>query len=345
MLKQQIEIIAPFPPPYGGISNHVGRLVEFLKQKNIHYCIFNHGLLENQSENIISNKKKISWYISFLFRRTNNIVHFHQTLFGFQYFYWFLYSKFNRNNIVITLHNETILNQNFLLKKLNIIFLKNTKNKTLLTVSKKVNNFFMKNNLESIYLPAYVPAQENHKKRLNYTTYNIFCNVWKLVNKSYIEKYGIDLILDLLNVNTNSNIRLFMFIGSDDNIDIIYKEITKRNLKNLVEIKVNENLIDHFHYADLLIRANREDAYGVSIQEAHDCNVPSISSDVCNRPKGTYLFKNGLFEDLLKTFHKVINTDKNELLEEKETTNHHLKLIDIYKNLMEKTNETTNTKL
>lgn len=336
MLKQKIEIIAPFPPPYGGIANHIGRLVPFLDENKLDYRIWNHGFLYDRKKHIIANNKKVFWYLKFLFRKTKNIIHFHQTLFGLQYLYWFIYSKLNNNSIIVTLHNESLLKQNIIFNKLNIFLLKNTDNLSLVVVSKKVNEFLYENKIESIYLPAYISPKVKQEVRISNEKYNIFCNIWKIVDETYIEKYGIDLILDLIKDNKNNKMKLYIFIGNDKNINILHDEINKRNLNNMVEIKVSENLVDHFYYADLLIRANRDDAFGVSIQEAHDCNVPTISSDICERPKGTYLFENGSLTSLIKVFEILKNKTKEELLANVEELKYHMELIKMYKNLMEK---------
>jgi glycosyltransferase involved in cell wall biosynthesis len=58
--------------------------------------------------------------------------------------------------------------------------------------------------------------------------------------------------------------------------------------------------------SQLFIRPTYIDGYGVSIAEALHCKVPSIASDVCNRPEGTVLFKSRDITDLLSKVLDVI---------------------------------------
>ena len=343
-LTLNIEIIGPYPPPYGGIANHIARLVPYLEENNIAFTIHNHGNYSDNS-NIIANNKSLFWYIRYLFKRSDNIIHFHQTMCGLHYLYWFLFSLINKNQILVTLHNENILKQNTFLKSLNLWLLKKSKRLTVICVSEKVNTCLLKNNIKSQYIPAYIPPNNIIQKRENFDTYNIFCNAWKIVDKSYIEKYGFDLIFELISAHKDKKIKLYIFIGSDINVQLLKTIITEKDICNKVEIIINQNLVEHFYYADLLIRANRDDAYGVSIQEAHDCGVPTISSDVCTRPEGTHLFTNSSFPSLLKKFQKIYNTKKTVLLKNTKKTSYHIELINIYKELIKEQNETVDSKL
>ncbi len=335
MSSQKIEIIGPFPPPYGGIAVHIERLIDYLKENNLDYIVHNHGNYENTEKNILAYKKSIFWYITYLFKKNSNIIHFHQTIYGFHYLYWYLYSRFRKNNMLITLHNENLLKQNKLLQTLNVWLLKKTNNMTLLVVSKKVNEWLKNSSIISKYMPAYVPLISSKTIKKQNDIYNIFCNVWKIVDHTYIKKYGFDLILDLIKYNNEKNIKLFVFVGASKNIDFLNKEIKQRKINEKVKVLINENLVEHFYYADLLIRANRDDAFGVSIQEAHDNGVPTLSSDVCERPKGTHLFKTDDFSDLLRLYNEIYKNDKKKLLNEVCKTKYHQDLINIYKHLME----------
>ena len=117
MLTRKIEIIGPIPPPLGGVSVHIARLIQLLKQNSIEYCVHNHGNYHDESNSIYANGKKIGWYLTFLFHKNKNLVHFHQTMYGLHFIYWMLFSKINQNVILITLHNEHILNPLYAIAK------------------------------------------------------------------------------------------------------------------------------------------------------------------------------------------------------------------------------------
>ncbi len=331
--KKILEIIGPYPPPYGGISTHIDRILRFLKRNNIDYVVHNHGYYSNFRKNISANNKKIFWYLKYLFVKNSNLVHFHQTLFGLHYLYWFIYSKLNRKNVIISLHNQNILMLNIFFRRISLWLLKNTGNSTIIVVSQLVHDYLIKNSIKSIYLPSHVPYKSKNEK-IKSDSYIIFCNIWNVKNSSFIIKYGIDLILDLMKSNDNKYLLLYIFIGRKKNINIIKNEISARGLENNVNIIVDSNMVDHFYYADLFIRGNRDDAFGNSIQEAHDNFVPTISSNVCKRPNGTHLFESGDLNDLNQVFNQLYYKSKKELLQNVEKTKYHYELINIYKQLL-----------
>ena len=78
-------------------------------------------------------------------------------------------------------------------------------------------------------------------------------------------------------------------------------------------------------------------AYGVSVQEALDSEVPVIASDVCVRPRGALLFESGNYEKLKELFEKVIfsESNKNFLIGYK-PTDYHFKLLDLYRKSLNK---------
>ena len=102
----RIEIIATYPPPVGGISNHSSRLAEYLKGK-IDFHIYNPG--DSGNEYVTPFHKSKLWFLKFLIKKNKNIVHFHKTLYGIEFLYWYIFSLYNTPRIFITMHNEEII--------------------------------------------------------------------------------------------------------------------------------------------------------------------------------------------------------------------------------------------
>jgi len=61
---------------------------------------------------------------------------------------------------------------------------------------------------------------------------------------------------------------------------------------------------------DLLIRPTRSDSFGISIMEALSLGVPVVASDVCVRPNGAILFKNGDEHDLYMKIKLVLRRQR-----------------------------------
>ena len=108
--KAKIAIIGPYPPPYGGISIYIKRIINYLEKNHIECIIYNESKIV-EYENII-NVKPISSYKKFIFRipfLKYDILHFHSTnlkicmLLG-----WY---RFFGKKIFLTIHGESWFSQ------------------------------------------------------------------------------------------------------------------------------------------------------------------------------------------------------------------------------------------
>ena len=86
----------------------------------------------------------------------------------------------------------------------------------------------------------------------------------------------------------------------DSDLEYLNNLIMKYGIRDDIEIIFEENLIDYVQNCEFILRPNLSDGYGVSLQEAMDLGVPGIASDVCERPKGTVVFRSNNIEDLSK---------------------------------------------
>ena len=99
----KLDIVVSNLAQIGGVTSHVKRLLPYLKKRNIKFSILSHPDANNKLKDIVL---KSFWFLKFLLRKNNNLVHFHKS-FGFlQFFYWYLFSRINTSNILITIHNN-----------------------------------------------------------------------------------------------------------------------------------------------------------------------------------------------------------------------------------------------
>ena len=117
-LDKDLIIIGPYPPPRGGVSVHIYRLIPRLAENKLNYLVLNSGFARN--ENVYPlNKRYSSWLALFIFshrnrrhiRSRNMLFHFH--LFSWPYNLFILFfSWFITRRLIITVHNENILSYN-----------------------------------------------------------------------------------------------------------------------------------------------------------------------------------------------------------------------------------------
>jgi len=332
--KNKIAIFGPYPPPLGGISVHIQRMEYFLKKENIPYLIYDHAY--SQNKNVVPTKKRIFWYIKFLFQREHRLIHFHNFIY-FHFLYYVLFYYINKTPFLITIHGERLLNNNRFMNSISFWFLKRLKDTLIISVSNKVHDKLSTLGLNSIYLPAYVQPSEVHKHNIpiNNRKYFLF-STWKIEKKLSIDIYNIPLIFEFLKKN-KQNFKMLFLIGNKEisDLDYLNEMIDKYGLKEDIVVMFNKNIVDYVHNCEFLIRTNLEDGYGVSLQEAMDLGVPAIASDVCTRPKGTVLFKSADLNDMTDKIKYVVSVDKKEILKDKEDLDYHYQLIDFYKKILD----------
>lgn len=327
-MNQSIDIIGPYPPPYGGISVHIFRIERILKANNIPYRIYNHGFVSGS--NVFATNKSILWYLSYLLKEKASLIHFHQ-FFSFHYLYFFVLSRFFKSKLIVTIHEEKILSQNRVVRSILLFFIRRSKLHLLISVSKKLSDYLHDHGISNLWLPAYVPPIHAHADKLQLPGNKQFFiySIWKLEKSIAAKIYNVELAFSLLSKIKHEYHMLFL-IGSKNESDQEYLNqlINEYGVGDSIIVLFEHQLVDYLPGSKFLLRTNNEDGYGVSIQEALDLRVPAIASDVCVRPKGTILFKKNDLQDLVT---KVSNI--NSLWNEKiiESPEYHIQLIEIYK--------------
>lgn len=334
MMNKRLAIFGPYPPPLGGISVHIMRLETFLEAEGIFYRIYNHGEVESNS--VIATRKKVIWYLKMFFVEPYQIFHFHQ-FFYFHFIYYCFFSLFRNEKIVVTIHSERLLEYSSLKKKIALFFLSKTSRLSLISVSKNLNEFLLKNGVNSKFLPAYIPPQGTFNKAVNCDKDLFLFSVWKFNKKLADEIYNVPLAFEFLSKHKSEFSMLFM-IGNKKDSDLVYLDelISEYNIGENIILVFDENLIDYVHNCIFLLRANISDGYGVSIQEAMDLGVPAIASDVCERPKGAILFKSNDLKDLTEKVAYVRRNSNEELLLGSQNLTYHLELLNLYNSLFDK---------
>ncbi len=329
-MNKKLAIYGPYPPPIGGVSVHIKRMVPYLDEANIDYTIFNFGF--KNTKNVVATKKSIFWYPKIFLSKKYELFHFHQ-IFFFEYFFYFLFSFVYGRKIILSIHAERVLFYSSIKKKIVLFLLKNTQKLQVVSVSKNLDDFFISKNINSVFLPAYVPPSSISCEIIekDNRTYFLF-SVWKLTKKLSEETYNIPLAFQFLK-NHKDKFKMILMIGSEgiSDLDYLRKLINEYSIENDVEIIFDKNLVDYLQNGSFLLKTNKVDGYGVALQEAMDLGIPAIATDVCIRPKGTVLFKDNDINDLTNKINDTLNKPTQDILKDKEDLKYHLKLIEIYK--------------
>lgn len=346
----QIELWGTYPPPIGGVSMHVYRLIHYLHLLDPEIILKNFGTKDPNLVYVKTVKRKWIAFGQLLFAPTkiihlqsNNVVAFLGLLvFGV------------KHKIGITIHNKNLVAVKSrikcciircFLKKVSFIILNDVDYKYAL-----IKKFNCKE--EKIHiLPAFLPPIKMEFKGLDEDIlafrkkhkYLLSANAYKLRLENGVDVYGLDLLIRLVGELRKEGVDVGLIfclpiIGDIEYYNKCLASIAKLQLQDSIYI-VQKNLQNGFEVwklSDLFIRPTLTDMEGISVKEALFCGTPAIASDVCNRPSEAILFQNRNFEDLKR---KVLDVYHNQSVWKNKATlnakeNSVESIIEIYKNLI-----------
>lgn len=308
VIHQRIGIIGPYPPPLGGISVHIQRIADKLKQQHNNVQIFD---ATNYGSRILRWKKMIQ----FLYRRTADHIHYH-TLYHSS-IEWLLvvmgqmvygYKLTLIDHDCRNLYNRSTIFKYLLRATLSRVYEQVLIGTTTYQAYKDNNITCIKNmKIESAFLPP-----DLHKKNSIMATYPpelwvflekhtpvISMNAFALVLLNTQDLYGVDTALELLNRLKNKHPHIGLVcalaqIGNEQHFKKIMHFITENNLQERVFfLHGQKELWPLLTYCDIFIRPTLSDGFSVSIEEALYFNVTTVATDAAARPSQVIIYPVG----------------------------------------------------
>jgi glycosyltransferase involved in cell wall biosynthesis len=315
----KIGIIGSYPPPYGGVTVHIQRLMKKLDECSIDYVLYDIMGTERKDEKdrIVCIRHPKLWIIKYLLSTNNEIIHNHTTDWMGQVLIG-LTSLLGKKTIS-TLHSERLIKSwadyNFIKRKIIQIALKSTT--SLIAVNSNIKEFCLSTGIDpdKIFLiPAFIPP-ELRKDEINEIPKDIrdfsdlhypvlTANAFKIKFFKDVDVYGIDLCIELCyNLKQKwNNIGLIFFlpqIGDIQYFNSLQQRLNELNLQNnFLFVTQPYPFYPILLKSTVFIRPTNTDGDAVSLREALHFKVPSVASDVVARPDGTILFKNRDINDL-----------------------------------------------
>ncbi len=316
--KRKVAIIGPYPPPYGGISVHLERIVTYLP--NHSFDLYNIEKRSAYGKKFYGIRRYL-YLFAFLFK-PYKVIHYHSTSKNTRLFLSII--SFFRGNVYLHLHGESftdaIAKKGFtsrLLKKLipatNFI----ASNEQLYKIIEKLDP-------RSLYLyDAFIPPKFDSEtvERFNAaypppsTQYSVSLVGWF---SSYKNKdlYGFDIALEALQILREKHSLDILFIASINGIadENRYNQfLATRKALNLESefILYEENLEEVYPLylnTQVFIRPTNTDGNSVSIKEALWFGTPVVASDCVVRPDEVSLFKN---RDAIDLSEKILQLIKS----------------------------------
>lgn len=350
-----IELWGSYPPPIGGVSIHVMRLIHALNEYRF-VLLRNFKGNKKVSFKYVHNVRYPLWEFVSLLMKRKRIIHLHSNN---VYTFLALYMTGFRHHIGVTLHNKRLIDEtSFIrrsiikrfLKKASFVILNDPHYKQLLLEKEWIKE-------ETSYvLPAFIPPTNQERCGVNETIrtfrtrhpFLISANASQLILEDRVDTYGFDLLIDLIVALKKRCIAAGLIfclpqIGDTEYYDSCLKKIRREGIEQQILI-VSEPLTNGFEIwelSDLFIRPTSTDIEGVSVKEALLCGTPVIASDVCLRPSSSILFRNRDFNDLLEKTMDVYHHPMQYKPLSVDIGNPVTDILNIYKNLCNSSTTTT----
>ncbi len=325
--KNKIAIIGPYPPPYGGISVHIRRIVTYLPDKS--YVLYN--IAKKSTEGIpFYGIRKYLYLISFLFK-PYRIIHYHSTSTKIRFILSFI--ALFRKGIYLHLHGASFsdtLNRKSLTS---FLFRKLIKHVNILASNDTLYEEFTRYNPLSIAcIDAFLPPkfdQEEYESIINKLSlpkakHVIFMVGWFAYYHDE-DLYGYDIMLETLNLlrkRKNVDVKVMASVNGIKD-QACYDHFLKRREElalsdDFVLIMDDlEEIYPLFLHSDIFVRPTNTDGNAVSIKEAMWFRCRVIASDAVVRPENTVLFQNRNAEDLSVKIKELLDAGTGEKMNSK----------------------------
>jgi len=319
-----IAILGNYPPPLGGVSVHIKRVMHKFKQQ--HNRVHHFDTLDRTTT--AGYVMRLVW---FLLRIKPGIVYYHTIDLNSRLIEFHLLTmlkKIVRFKLVVVEHNcrhlydrssEYKATFSRLMRAVDhLVLIGNATEK-----SYKANRIVTPQitTIEAAFLP---PDQQEEQAILD--TYPdqlrifikshafiITVNAFQLTLLEGKDLYGIDQCIELLRILGDKNAGLIIVLGHMG--DIEHYQLLKQRIKlyglqdQCLWIMGQKELWPIIKYSQIFLRPTLSDAESVSVQEALHFKVPVVASDACIRPAKVLTFKTGNVED----FYAKIDHLRNHL--------------------------------
>jgi glycosyltransferase involved in cell wall biosynthesis len=315
-----------YPPPYGGISIHLKRLLEYLQSKRQECLLIDTSPYPKNLIDVANYSwRKTIWFL--LFVSPKCIVHFH----NFSLKNSLIYSILSfRHKTILSFHNERFLDEiysagsfwklvvSFFLNHLDCFVVDTQRSKELAEkVVKDKSRVFV---IPEFIPPSHIPLLENDvimgmKKKHKYL---LASNAFQISFYKNQDLYGLDILVELVR-------RLVQIDGMDVGMVFLLPNIGDEKYFEDINHRINvwgltqyftfiiepiEESVSLWQISDAVIRATNTDGNSLTVLEALSVQIPVIASDCCERPEGTVLFKTRDVDDLCDKVTMVLSSHK-----------------------------------
>lgn len=308
-------LIGPLPPPYGGVSEHIYRLVSATSQFiseiiDLYPATVRKLCPENSTASVFvaprSRWLRPIWFSLQLWRSNCSVFHFHFSL-PRALLLLTLVRKRRWQTWILTLHNGDLSigahYGNYFLKK--VIHAQVARFDRIVCLSTAQEQFYLKIGIPQprlVRLPSYLPPPDrkiahlvssfNELRRRNSVVvlasgyperfYNFDQVVEYADSRKMVFGSGVGFAIAVYGNGDWGWIDMLEAIARDRGLEVIFL----KNLDRDAFASVIEN-------TDIYVRPTLMDSYGIAVADAINCGAIAIASDICERYEGCRIFPAG----------------------------------------------------
>jgi glycosyltransferase involved in cell wall biosynthesis len=313
----RVALIGVYPPPYGGVSIHIQRLLDGCLNNGIQCTVFDRSLRAKKVPHVLNYLRIWNW--PRVLGPRWDIFHVHAVDWNWQIPEFFHYlATMKHAKLLVSYHAMSHSPQEFshIGRWMTRDVLKSAAH--CIAVNEEIKGKLVslgampeKVSIVLPYLPPVVKEEEIAAVPPQVWTFMaahkpiISANAFAIVRNKGEDLYGIDMCIELCAALKS----IYPGIGLVFSLPSIRDHEYFRELKRRIAEKGIENnflfqttpcqLYPILMKSDIFVRPTLTDSYGVSVAEAIHFRVPAVASDVCQRPEGTVLFKNRATADFI----------------------------------------------
>lgn len=341
MAKYDIKELCVVPPPYGGVTVYVNRLIQELTRDG--YVVGGYYNAACEDKTITESPLFDEWkwmetskYPLKIWKylretRPYKVIHSHFSLEGMLYL-WTIKTILNKK-IVVTVHNSMNRNYYRTTNPINRFFLHrmlNSPDVTWITVSeqgkKQLEEFPIKPVTPVHVIPAYIPISgpytplgkgmqqyiDSHDRIISFYGHSF------MVNEG-VDIYGFESALKVYSSiirDSDHNVGLVLCLAETrdtEKIEALHALAKKIDVDDKIfwQIGPINNIRSLWHQTNIYIRPTSTDGDSVAVREVLDEGVVVVASDVCWRPEGVVTYNHADFDDFIEKVKTNLGKEKS----------------------------------
>jgi glycosyltransferase involved in cell wall biosynthesis len=305
----RVALVGVYPPPYGGVSIHIQRLLAGCLDNNIQCTVFDRSLRAKKAQNVLNYLRFWNW--PRILASHQDIIHVHVVDRNWQIPEFFrCLAAMKRARLVVSYHalRHSPLDFSRLGRRMTNDILKSAAHCIAINSEIKLKLVTLgampeKVSIVSPYLPPVIKEEEIAAVPPEVWTFManhtpiISANAFAIIRDKGEDLYGIDMCIELCAAlkSVYPGVGLVFFLPSIRDYEYfneLKRRISEKGIESNFLFQTRPcQLYPVLTKSDIFVRPTATDSYGISVAEAVYFRVPSVASDVCRRPEGTMLFK------------------------------------------------------